>query len=421
MQIVLAGVSFKKTPLEVRERLHFDERKLAEPLSILRRAGVLQECVILSTCNRVEVYAQAQSFQRGVNDIKDFLAGHRGFPVEELEGHLYTFSTAETVRHLFRVASSLDAMVVGEPQILGQVKEAYRIAHEGGCTGAILNQLFERAFSVAKKVRTETRVAESAVSVSYAAAELAKKIFGDLSGKAVLLLGAGEMAELAAQHLVAAGAETVLVANRRYERALELARALSGRAISFDRMEEELSRADIVIGSTSAPHYVITKEQAHEAIKVRRGKPIFFIDIAVPRDIEPAVNELHDVYLYNIDDLEEVVEANRKQREREAAKAELIVEKEAEEFCRWLDSLNVVPTILSLRERAEAFRQKELAKTLGKMKGLSEEERRALEAMTSALVNKLLHSPIANLKRRAADKDGFEFLRAARRLFDLDE
>ncbi|MFQ6110848.1 MAG: glutamyl-tRNA reductase, partial [Nitrospinota bacterium] len=348
MELVLAGVSFKKTPLGVRERLHFDERKLAEPLSSLRRAGAIQECVILSTCNRVEVYAQVPSFQRGVKDIKDFLAGHHGFPVEELEGHLYTFSTADTVRHLFRVASSLDAMVVGEPQILGQVKEAYRIAREGGYTGAILNQLFERAFSVAKKVRTETRVAESAVSVSYAAAELAKKIFGNLSGKVVLLLGAGEMAELAAQHLVAAGAETVLVANRRHERALELARALSGRAITFDRVEEELSRADIVIGSTSAPHHVITKAQAHEAIKARKGKPIFFIDIAVPRDIEPSVNELRDVYLYNIDDLEEVVEANRKQREREAAKAELIVEGEAEEFCRWLDSLNVVPTILSL-------------------------------------------------------------------------
>ncbi|MFQ5895592.1 MAG: glutamyl-tRNA reductase, partial [Nitrospinota bacterium] len=380
-----------------------------------------EERLILSTCNRVEVYGRAADFEAGVEGVRRFLSEYHSFPLKQLDGHLYALPDGEAVRHLFRVASSLDSMVVGEPQILGQVKEAYRVARKEGHTGPLLNQLFERAFAVAKQVRARTGIAERAVSVGYAAVELAKKIFGDLRGRAVLLVGAGEMSELAARHLVGQGAETVVVASRTLERARELADALGGRAVPFGNISLELAAADIVISSTGAPHYVLRKEMVQEALHLRRGTPMFLIDIAVPRDVAPEVNELDDVYLYDIDDLQGVVEANLEQRAQEAQEAEAIVEREAEAFLRWGQAQDeVVPTVVALRQKIETFRQRELQKTLRKLKELAPEEREAVEALSRALAAKFLHDPTVRLKHKAQGGGGYDYLRIARDLFDLD-
>ncbi|MEE8109793.1 MAG: glutamyl-tRNA reductase, partial [bacterium] len=313
------------------------------------------------------------------------------------------------------------SMVVGEPQILGQVKEAYRVALEAGCTGLYLNQLFEKGFSVAKGVRTETGIGENAVSVSYAAVELARKIFGKIQDRRVMLIGAGQMAELAAQHLVQLGAGSLAVSNRSDERSEDLARRFGGRAVPFSQIEGELVGMDIVICSTGAPHNIIRRDLVQRVIRHRRNRPMFFIDIAIPRDVEPEVQEIDNVYLYDIDDLEHVVAANLQERAREALRAEALIENETRAFLRWMETLEVLPTIVSLRERAEAVRQKELAGLRSKLGSLSPEEEEAVNALTASLVNKLLHSPITELKRRASSEDAPVYLRVARSLFGLDE
>ncbi|MDP6086620.1 MAG: glutamyl-tRNA reductase, partial [Nitrospinota bacterium] len=344
-----------------------------------------------------------------------------GLRQKELLGHLYHYRGAEAVSHLFRVASSLDSMVVGEPQILGQVKESFRVAREAGSTGIYLNHLFERSFAVAKRVRTETRIGENAVSISYAAVELARKIFGDLEAQRVMLVGAGEMAELATQHLVQLGASGVVVANRSPDRAEALADRFGGRAVDFNHIEAELVGADIVLCSTGAPHAVIRRETVQRVIRHRRNRPMFFIDIAIPRDVEPSVQDIGNVYLYDIDDLEHVIAANIQEREREAARAEVLIDEESDAFLRWMETLEVIPTIVSLRERAEAVRLKEVADLRSRLKGLSPEAEEAVDALTASLVNKLLHSPITELKRRAAGDDAPTFLRVTRSLFGLDD
>jgi len=377
------------------------------------------ERVILSTCNRVEIYARATNVEQGVEEIKKFLCDYHEISREDLDTSTYVYVLEEAVEHLFKVAASLDSMVVGEPQILGQVKEAYRAARDLKATGAILNNLFERSFSVAKRVRTDTAIAENAVSVSYAAVELARKIFGDLSGKSVMLIGAGEMIELAARHLVAQGVETVLVSNRSYERAVELATELNGEAVRFDDLHNELKRCDIVISSTGAPHFVVRRELALAVIGERSNRPMFFIDIAVPRDIEPSVNEIDNCYVYDIDDLKNVVEANLAERGREAEKAEEIVRAEVTQFLVWLDHLEVAPAIAALREKAENIRQKEVAKSLKRM-DVSDADREAIEKMSAAIINKLLHEPVVNLKKEAETENGPPFLKVMRTLFGLD-
>ena len=420
MNLIVLGVNHKTAPVEIREKLAFSEKHLEETFSALHNYPELKEKVILSTCNRVEIYARVGNIDEGINRLKDFVYKYHKINDGELENFFYTYFTEDAVEHLFKVSSSLDSMVVGEPQILGQVKDAYSLAKESRATGMILNQLFEKAFSVAKKVRNETRIAESAVSVSYAAVELAKKIFGDIEGKTIMVIGAGEMSELAARHLLSSGAKGILVSNRTFDRAVELARDLKGSAIRFDSIEDELVRTDIVISSTGAPHFIIKKEMVERIIHKRRNKPIFFIDIAVPRDVEPAINEIENVFLYDIDDLQNVVNANIKEREKESEKALEIIKKEVGQFLNWIDGLEVVPTIAALREKAEAVRLKELEEAFSKLGTVSDKERLVIDNLTSAIVNKLLHEPTVNLKKQIESTDGHWYIKVVRHLFNLE-
>ncbi|MBI3600319.1 MAG: glutamyl-tRNA reductase [Nitrospinae bacterium] len=420
MNIIVLGVNHKTAPVEIREKLAFGEKHVEESLNVLQRFPEIKEKVILSTCNRVEIYARVGNVDEGVRRLKDFIYKYHRIHDGELENYFYTYFTEDAIEHLFKVSSSLDSMVVGEPQILGQVKDAYTYAKERKATGMILNQLFEKAFSVAKKVRTETRIAENAVSISYVAVELAKKIFGELEGKTVMIIGAGEMSELAARHLISNGARNILVSNRTFEKAVELARELKASAIRFDSIEDELVRTDIVISSTGAPTFIIKKDMVERVIHQRRNRPIFFIDIAVPRDVEPAINEIENVYLYDIDDLQHVVDANVKEREKESQKAVKIVEKEVGQFLNWLDGLEIVPTITALREKAEAIRQKELEEAFSKLGSVSDKERLVIDNLSSAIVNKLLHTPTMNLKKQIESTDGHWYIKVVRHLFDLE-
>jgi len=419
MPIILAGVSHHRTPLEVRERFFFAPEAVPQWLDRLAGYNSLQERLILSTCNRVEVYSCADSFEDGVGAIRSFLAETRDIGADILGSHLYVLRDEEAMRHLFLVASSLDSMVVGEPQILGQVKEAYRLAQESGHAGKNLASLFSRAFQVAKKVRERTAIGESPVSVSSVAVDLAKKIFGALEGRTVLVIGAGEMAELAARHLSAQGAASILVANRTFARAQELAQSLGGRAVDYRNLTEELASADIVVASTGAPHAVLDRERVAAVLDRRKDRPMFLIDIAVPRDVEPQVNDLENVYVYDIDDLQAVVSANMKGREAEAEQARLIVEDELNAFLRRRKAEELSRTFAAIRVQAEAFREGELAKTLGRLPTLDEKQRQALDAMTRAIVNKLLHHPFAHLRELSAgpvDEKTVEFIR---RLFGV--
>ncbi len=420
MNLVVVGLNHKTAPVEVREKLAFSENNMEESLRKLVEFTHLSESVILSTCNRVEIYARAQHKESGIKNIKNFICKYHELDPTLLEEHLYSYSNEETVEHLFKVSSSLDSMVVGEPQILGQVKDAYSKAKSVRATGMLLNQLFERAFTAAKKVRAETAIAENAVSISYAASELAKKIFDRLDDKSVMLIGAGEMSELAARHLVANGVKMVMVSNRTFERAVELASELKGNAIRFENFPDELERTDIVICSTGAPHFIIKKEDVEDVLHRRKNQPMFFIDISVPRNIDPAVNDIENAYLYDIDDLEGVIESNKREREKEAEKAEAIVQKEVNQFLHWMDTLDAVPTIVALREKAEKIREEEMAKTFAKWDDMTDKERLAVDTMTSSMFNKLLHSPIVNLKKQTESKDGHWYLKVVKDLFNLD-
>ncbi len=421
MGIIVVGLSHKTAPVDVREKLSFPEASVPEALKALMKYEGVKESLILSTCNRVELYTCVQDSAKGIEQIKKFISEYHGLSPESLEQALYIHADAQGVRHAFRVASSLDSMVVGEPQILGQLKDAFDISLKAKTTSAVLNKLLKKAISVAKRVRTETRIAESAVSVSFAAVELARKIFGDLEGKSVMLLGAGEMAELAARHLLNNGVKTIMVANRTFERAVELANEFKGSAVRFEDFPAELVMADILICSTGAPHYVVKHDIVSKALKDRRNKPIFMIDISVPRNIEPDVNKIDNVYLYDIDDLQGVVSANVQGRQKEAEKAEELITQEVETFLQWERSLDAVPTIVDLREKVEDIRKRELDKTLSQMNGISEDQRNAVEALSTAIVNKIVHAPIVVLKEAASSPEGGELFSFARRLFNLDK
>jgi glutamyl-tRNA reductase len=421
MHIIVVGLNHKTTPIDLRERLHFPTATLDAPLEKLAHYTEGGERVILSTCNRVELYGHVQHLAHGGSLLHQFLSDYHGIAADALTPHLYSHHGEAALRHLFRVASSLDSLVIGEPQIAAQVKEAFVIARRANATGAVFNQVFEKAFAVAKRVRTETRIGEHAVSVSYAAVELAKKIFQDLSAKTVLILGAGEMSELTAQHLISQGVRHLLVANRTLERATDLAARLQGHGIALVELPTYLHKADIIVSSTGSSAVVIGKADVQGALKLRKNRPMFFIDIAVPRDIDPAVNELDNVYLYDIDDLRHVVEENRKAREREAALAETIITREVEDLLKWFDEQQVVPAVIRLRQKAEMIRHQELEKLFSKLGPLSDGERQAIEAMSASIVNKLLHTPIVRLKQESRAKGGGRYLQALRDLFSLDE
>lgn len=394
---ILLGVNHKTTPVEIREKVAFSDG-YEGPLASLKEIPGCRECYILSTCNRVELLVIGEPGQKFEQQLISFLFGD-SLPLDQCREYIYLYTGNEVAHHLFTVAASLDSLVVGEAQILGQLKEAYRYAANGKCTGPLLNKLLHKSFSVAKRIRTETGIGSSAVSISSAAVELARKIFGDISDKRVLLVGAGEMAELAAQHLVGQGVVSVTVANRTFSRAVDLAKRFNGHAVSFDELLTQLEQVDIIISSTGAPHVILQKEQLRPVMRSRRNNPLFFIDIAVPRDLDPALNDLENVYLYDIDDLGQVVEMNRSERDKEALKASRIVEEETLKFSRWLENMELTPTIMELRKKVEEISTIELARTLSKIDSLSDKDKKSLEKMTSSIAAKMLHGPLQYLKR----------------------
>lgn len=420
MNIIVVGLSHKTAGVEIREKVAFAPTQMEKPLRTLVELPDITEGVIVSTCNRVEIYATTRDIAGGMARLKRFLSDYHHIPLETLEKHLYSYYGADATRHVFRVASSLDSMVVGEPQILGQIKTSYGYAAEYRSSGLILNRFLHKAFSVAKRVRTETKIASSAVSVAFAAVELAKKIFGELSDKTVLLIGAGEMCELAAKHFINTGVRAVMVTNRTYERAEKLAEEFDAKPIHFEDLFEHLHKADIILSSTGAPHFIIGGKDVEEVIKRRRQKAMFFIDIAVPRDIDPKVNDVDNAYLYTVDDLNGVVATNLEQRKTEAAKAEAIVEQEIGQFFKWLSSLEVTPTIVALRSRFDEIRKAELAKTVAGWKDLPPDGQKRLEALTSAIMNKILHQPTSVLKKGEEGNRNDLYIDALRSLFELE-
>jgi len=420
MNIILIGMNHKTAPLEIRERLSLACGDTVNPLIEIMNIPQIKEAIYLSTCNRVEVLANAVDEKGAMDKLKAFIFNHGNLSPEEMARCLYLYYDHEAVRHLFRVASSIDSMVMGEPQILGQVKDAYRTAVEHNTTGVMLNKVIHHAFRTAKRVRTETGIASNAVSVSFAAVELAKKIFGSLKGKTILLIGAGEMSELAAKHLIKYGVEKIFIANRTYARAVQIADNFHGKAIEFDRLQDKIQDVDIIISSTGSPGYVIDVSMIATALRRRKNRLLFLIDIAVPRDIDPAAGDIDNVYLYNIDNLQDIVDGNLQSRKQEAEKAEAIIEEEVSNYREWYNTLEVVPTIVSLREKMEGIIRGELSKSGSWMENLTEQERNNIEILANSIINKVLHDPITSLKEESRDNGALPYIAAIRRLFGLD-
>jgi glutamyl-tRNA reductase len=415
--IVVVGLSHQTAPLAVREALAFPKDRLGEALERAREEAGLAEAMILSTCNRVEIYGRAPEPVAPL--VARFLARFHDRRPEELESHLYQLEGDAAVRHAFRVAASLESMVLGESQIFGQVKQAYEAAEEAGALGSVLNALRNRSFAAAKRARTETAIGRNAVSVSHVAVELARKIFGELRDRSVLLVGAGKMSELAARQMVRDGARAAVLGGRTLERAEQLAAALGGRAAPLEALRSEMERVDVVISGTGAPGLVVRREDVEAAQAARRLRPLFLIDIAVPRDIEPAVREVKGVFLYDLDDLRSVADANLRERRKEAASAEAILEQEIRAFLAWRESLDVVPLLVELRRRADEIRRAEVEKARRRLGALTPEQEKALDAVTSGIVNKLLHSPTVELKKMASNRHHTEHVGLIRKLFGL--
>jgi glutamyl-tRNA reductase len=414
-------VNHRSAPVEVRERLAFDERSLSDALDNLKSRPGICEGMILSTCNRVEVALACEESANGEAAVDAFLADTRHVDREWVRRYLYRYNDRDAIRHLFRVAASLDSMVVGEPQILGQLKNAFAVAKDHGAVNSFMDALVTRAFSVAKRVRTETEIGANAVSVSYAAVEMAREIFGTLANKKVLLIGAGKMSEAAARHLSRCGVTNIFVTNRTRERADEMAKLFNGKIVEYDRYLSFVPEVDIVITSSAAPHFILTRDGMRKVIAQRKNAPMFLIDIAVPRNIEPTVNEVDNVFLYDIDDLQKVVDSNLKGRKQEAEEAEQIVAEEVERMVTRLKSREVVPMIVSLQEQLENLRQGELARYHGKFGALTREQEEALDQLTRSLMNKIAHGPISELRKQASQPDGHHFVNAVRKVFRLGD
>ncbi|HBR49739.1 MAG TPA: glutamyl-tRNA reductase [Nitrospira sp.] len=421
MHLIVVGLSHKTAPVEIRERLAVPESRLGEALTRLCSYPGVKEGILLSTCNRVEVYSVVEDVDTGYGRIQEFLADtHLSLSSEQLTPHLYWHTGDRAIAHLFRVASSLDSMIIGESQILGQLKDAFEVALAHKTTGVIMNKVVKKAISVAKRVRTETKIAEMAVSVSYAAVELAKKIFSNLHEKTVLLVGAGEMAKLAAKHLIANGVGHVRITTRTPQHAVELAERFGGIAVPFDQFKDDMASADIVLVSTGAAHYLVGAEDVHRAVQERMNRPMFLIDISVPRNIDPAVRHVDNAFLFDIDDLKHRVEQNRAERVHEAEKAERMVIEEVTMILDWMKSLEVTPTIVALRNRVEDIKRAEVEKVLGRLGHLSAQDRELVEGLASSIVNKLIHRTMVTLKNEVNSSSGPAFVEAARQFYALD-
>jgi glutamyl-tRNA reductase len=419
--IVLIGVNHKTAPLAVREKIFAGCEEEKDLFSRLLSLKGVQEVLYISTCNRIEIIASIEGEEETVRSLFDFLAQNGNLTQAEAEKCLYNYCDKEAVRHIFRVASSLDSLVMGETQILGQVKEAYRRALERNATGTVLNRLMHRAFRTAKRVRSETTIAANPVSVSFAAVELAKKIFGTLAGRKILLIGAGEMAELTGTHLISSGAEDIIVANRSQSQAVQLAAKFHGEAVSLDALGEKLIEADIVISSTDAPDYIVTADLIRKIHHQRKNRLLFLIDIAVPRDIDPAADSIDNVYLYNIDNLQDIVDENMNIRKKEALKAEAIVEEEIIRYTNWLKELEAVPTIVSLRTKVEEITQAEMEKASNWMQKFDQEEQEKIKILVNSVVNKILHTPVSVLKEESSEVGSADIVATMRQIFRLDE
>jgi glutamyl-tRNA reductase len=422
MHLIVVGLSHKTAPVEIRERLAVPESRLGEALTRLCSYPGVKEGILLSTCNRVEVYSVVDDVDTGYSRIQEFLADtHLSLSSEQLTPHLYWHTGDRAIAHLFRVASSLDSMIIGESQILGQLKDAFEVALAHKTTGVIMNKVVKKAISVAKRVRTETKIAEMAVSVSYAAVELAKKIFSNLHEKTVLLVGAGEMAKLAAKHLIANGVGHVRITTRTPQHAVDLAEKFGGTAVPFDQFKDDMASADIVLVSTGAAHYLVGAEDVHRAVQERMNRPMFLIDISVPRNIDPAVRHVDNAFLFDIDDLKHRVEQNRAERVQEAEKAERMVVEEVTMILDWMKSLEVTPTIVALRNRVEDMKRAEVEKVLGRLGHLSAQDRELVEGLASSIVNKLIHRTMVTLKNEVNSSSGPAFVEAARQFYALDQ
>jgi glutamyl-tRNA reductase len=420
-EIVLLGINHKTAPIELRECLAFSNEETLAALETFKASPAISEVMVISTCNRVEILVATDNKTKAEETAKTYLSASKKLPVAKFEQALYAHCGDEAVRHIFMVASSLDSMMVGEPQILGQIKEAYNIAGSKKTSGVLLNRLLHRAFFVAKRVRSETGIGDHAVSISYAAIELGKKIFGSLEGKKALLIGAGEMAELAVEHLLRNKAGDILVANRTFESGVQLAQKFNGQAVRFEEIIDCLQHVDIIISSTGSPDFILTRDQVKGVMRIRRNRPLFFIDIAVPRDIDPAINRLTNSYVYDIDDLQGVIAENIEERNREAIKGARIVDESVIHFRQWYESLGAVPTIVALREKMDSIAKTEIKKTMQSLSHLSDQDHQAITRMANAMINKILHDPTRLLKSNEAQGEKFDHLDITRKLFGLDE
>ncbi len=420
-KILNIGMNHETAPLELRECLAAKSDNMFRALSFMRGNSCIKEGFFLSTCNRIEALVITEEDDEAEQTIVSLMSELGDVSVEKIIPSLYTNKGMDAVRHIFMVACSLDSMIVGEPQILGQIKEAYAEAAEQKISGVILNRIMHRAFHVAKRVRTETGICEAAVSISYAAVELAKKIFHVLEGKKVLLVGAGAMAELAARHLLSQGVTSMVVANRTFERAVRVAELFNASPVSFEEITVQLEDVDIVVTSTASKEFILTSQQVKGCLRKRRNRPLFFIDIAVPRDIQPEVNDLDNVYVYDIDDLKGIVQINMEQRQREAVKAERIVREEVVKFEKWIMSLSAVPTIVSLGEKAESIIMAEMKKSSFALKDLTDGQKEAIKILTRSIAEKMLSDPISFLKKKADRPSLNSYIDVTRKLFNLED
>lgn len=420
MLILVVGINYRTAPVQIRERLSFTESTLNEATAELTAHPVIEGCVVLFTCNRTEIYAAVREVDDGLRAIESYIAGFSGLDRSEIKNYTYTHVWQDAVRHLFRVAAGFDSMLLGETQILGQVRDAYQFAQDWGSTHKILNALFQRALSIGKEIRRKTGIDQNAVSVSYAAVELARQTMGDLGGRLVLVIGAGKMSELAARYLVDNGVMGVIVSNRSYERACILAGQFKGRAVKFDQLYDYIQKADIVISCTAAAHYVVHYHQMDGVVAGRRGRKLLLIDIAVPRDIDPRISELPGVTLLDIDDLQKVINRNLAWRRQVAAAAEDIIEEESGQFSKWLGVQAAVPTITALREQVEQIKQNELRRAFGRLGELSLHDQKVINSLAASIVNQILHKPMTRLKDYALTPEGSLYAEVLRNLFDLE-
>ncbi|KKO19417.1 MAG: glutamyl-tRNA reductase [Candidatus Brocadia sp.] len=419
MSILVVGLNHKSAPVEVREKIAFNATNIPTALSLFLHRYQTAESVILSTCNRVEMYASTMDGGVKTEDILSFFADFHKIALDEFSPYMYHYTDDRAVDHLFFVTASLDSMVLGESQILSQVKEAYTTASMEEATGKVMNQLFQQALNVAKIVHTRTAIGKKKVSISSVAVEFAEKIFQDFTGKMVLVVGAGEMCELLLKHLYEEGARTIVVANRTFERAQEIANAFQGQAIKYELLGEYLAKADIIISSTSAPHYVIHANQVKDAIRHRRGNPMFLLDIAVPRDIEPEIANIDNVYLYNIDDLQSVVSQNIDERTREVEKCRAIIEEEVEHFMARLEEMKIEPAITLLRNHFHTIGKEELCRLKPKLKSIDNGEWEQVVYTVERTINKLLHHPAKVAKQEAKNGGGYRYVEIIRKLFGI--